>query len=229
MRSDDLSVLFEDNHLLGVVKPVGLLVQGDRTGDVTLLALAKAYLKRKYAKPGNVFLGLVHRLDRPVSGVVLLARTSKAASRLAEQFRTGAVTKIYWAVVNGCPEREKDELTAYLSPRPDDQGRTLARTLPFPGAREARLAYRILDRVADRTLLELRPQTGRRHQLRAQLGLLGIPILGDVKYGAFRRLADRSIALLARELTVAHPVGGRPVSLTAEPPHGWPWPPVGRS
>jgi 23S rRNA pseudouridine1911/1915/1917 synthase len=226
MEVGDLHVLFEDNHLLAVAKPAGLLVQGDRSGDVTLLVLAKDYLRKKYVKPGNVFLGLVHRLDRPVSGVVLLARTSKAASRLGRQFREGRVGKTYLAVVVGSPSPPEAELVAYLAGRVDNQGRTEARRQPFGGAKQAQLRYRVLACQEGYTLLEVEPATGRRHQIRAQLALAGWPILGDVKYGAPGRLPGRIIALHARRLQVAHPVGGRTVTLNVEPPPDWPWPPV---
>ncbi|MFH1843970.1 MAG: RluA family pseudouridine synthase [bacterium] len=225
MKPEDLHILFEDNHLLAIIKPAGLLVQGDRTGDSTVLDLAKAYLRKKYAKPGKVFLGLVHRLDRPVSGVLLLARTSKAASRLSAQFRAGTVGKRYLAVVTGRPDPPRDEPVAFLAGRADRHGRTEARREPFPGAREARLWYQVLEQSGKHALVEVRPVTGRRHQIRAQLALLGWPILGDVKYGAVARLPDRVVALHARELEIAHPVSGETVRLQAALPSSWPWPP----
>jgi len=221
----DLPVVHEDNHLLAVIKPAGLLVQGDRSGHVTLLDLARRYLKRKYRKPGNVYLGLVHRLDRPVSGLVLLARTSKAARRLAEQFRAGTLAKTYLAVVLGRPARRQAELVSYLATRGDRQGRTRAGSAPFPGAREAKLFYRVRERRRGCTLLEVEPRTGRRHQIRAQLALLGHPILGDLKYGAPGRLPGRRIGLHALRLVVAHPVGGERLVLEAPPPVDGPWPP----
>ncbi len=230
MEPGDLTILHEDNHLLAVAKPGGLLVQGDRTGDVTLLELAKAYLKAKYRKPGNVYLGLVHRLDRPVSGVVLLARTSKAAGRLGQQFREGTAIKTYLAVVHGRPAHQEAEAVAYLAPHADASGRTHASAHPFAGAKEARLSYCMQDCVENRpekiALLEVRPHTGRRHQIRAQLALLGHPIVGDVKYGAAGPLPPRGIGLHALRLIVAHPIGGAKVVLTAPLPAGWPWPAV---
>ena len=226
MEAAALQVILEDNHLLAVAKPAGLLVQGDRTGDVTLLALAKAYLKQKYAKPGNVFLALVHRLDRPVSGVVLLARTSKAASRLSRQFRELAVGKRYLAVVEGIPPSGSRELVAHLAGGGDARGVTRAQREPFPDSREARLVYTVTERAANRALLSVEPMTGRRHQIRAQLALIGCPVLGDVKYGAASPSTDRSIALHASRLEVTHPIGSESVVLEASLPSGWPWPPA---
>ncbi len=236
MDDNDLNVLYEDNHLLAVVKPAGLLVQGDRSGDATLLDSARLYLKEKYGKPGNVYVGLVHRLDRPVSGVVLLARTSKAAGRLSRQFREGTVAKFYLAVVAGdlgaqagddvaADSRDAEtELVSHLAHKGDRHGVTGAAAEPFPGSREARLAYTVLGRRQDRTLVRIRLLTGRRHQIRAQFSLLGHPVLGDVKYGAPDRLSDRSLALHASRLVVGHPVGGRQMFFTSPPAPDWPWP-----
>ena len=225
-----LDILHEDNHLLGVVKPANLLVQGDRTGDATLLDLAAAYLKERHAKPGNVYVGLVHRLDRPVSGVVLLARTSKAAGRLSAQFRDHTVQKHYLALVQGGPPAAAGELADHLAAERDEQGVTRAAPRPFPGSRPARLRYRVLRDGPDRSLLLVELITGRRHQIRAQLALAGCPVWGDVKYGAARRPAPAGIGLHAWRLQVAHPVGGAPVVLNAPPPLDWPrlgpWPPT---
>jgi 23S rRNA pseudouridine1911/1915/1917 synthase len=223
--SADLEILYEDNHLLAVNKPPGLLVQGDRSGAPTLQDLARDYLKLRYGKPGNVYLGLVHRLDRPVAGVVLLARTSKAAGRLSESFRRGEVEKVYWAVVGPPPALPEGEITAFLASAGDAGGRTRADLENFPGAREARLGFRVVESGRGLAWLEVRPLTGRRHQIRAQLALIGSPVLGDVKYGFPRRRRDRSIALLARSLVVPHPVRAEPLHLEAAPPPGWPWPP----
>jgi 23S rRNA pseudouridine1911/1915/1917 synthase len=219
----ELVVLLEDNHLLAVAKPAGLLVQGDRSGHETLLDLARAYLKDRYAKPGNVYLGLVHRLDRPVSGVVLLARTSKAASRLSRQFREKTVAKRYLAVTESGPAAPEGELVAHLAGQGDARGVTRAATAPFPGSRPASLRYRVRGRQPDRSLLEVELITGRRHQIRAQLALAGWPIRGDVKYGAARQADLAGIALHGWRLTVAHPVGGAPVAIEAPLPPDWPW------
>lgn len=220
----ELDVLFEDNHLLAVHKPAGLLVQGDRSGDPTLLDAAGGYLKDKFAKPGKVYLGLVHRLDRNVSGVVLLARTSKAAGRLSGQFRDGTVTKEYRAVVAGCPDPASGELRAWLAAKGDGRGMTRAENEAFPGARKSLLHYQVADSRDGWSLVEVRPVTGRRHQIRVQMALAGHPLLGDVKYGSRRRLEDHRIALHAFRLTVTHPVGGREMIFTAPEPRDWPWP-----
>ncbi len=219
-----LQVIHEDNHLLAVAKPAGLLVQGDAGGHPTLLDEAREYLKAKYAKPGNVYLGLVHRLDRNVSGLVLLARTSKAAGRLSAQFREGTVRKTYLAVVAGRPAAPDGILRAHLAAKGDTGGVTRAQAEPFPGSRESVLEYRVLESAGSLSLVEVHPLTGRRHQIRAQLALVGCPLLGDVKYGSTRRLADRRIALHALALEVAHPVGGDPLRLVCVPPVDWPWP-----
>ncbi|PJA76516.1 RNA pseudouridine synthase [bacterium CG_4_9_14_3_um_filter_65_15] len=220
---DAVQILHEDNHLLVVAKPAGLLVQGDASGDETLLDAGRAYLREKYAKPGNVYLGLVHRLDRNVSGVVVLARTSKAAGRLSAQFRRGEVAKTYLAVVTGSPPDGNRELRAYLAAKGDQRGVTRAAEAPFTGAKEALLHYEVRARQHGHALLEVRPGTGRRHQIRAQLALAGWPLLGDVKYGARERLPESRIALHAWKIAFAHPVGGQAVEIVCEPPVDWPW------
>ena len=219
-----LEVLYEDNHLLAVHKPAGLLVQGDHSGDETLLDVAGSYLKHKYDKPGRVYLGLVHRLDRNVSGVVLLATTSKAAGRLSGQFRDGIVDKVYQAVVAGRPQHGEGELRSWLAAKGDAQGVTRAEQQSFAGARESLLRYNVVESKGGWSLVEVKPVTGRRHQIRAQLALEGHPLLGDVKYGSRRRLADHRIALHALSLTVSHPVGGKSLTLAAPLPEDWPWP-----
>jgi 23S rRNA pseudouridine1911/1915/1917 synthase len=214
-----LTVLYEDNHCLALAKPARMLTVGDQTGDDSLLELAKAYLKEKYAKPGNVFVGVVHRLDRPVSGVVLFARTSKAAARLSEQFRLGTVEKVYTAIVEGSFEQPAGELVDWL--KKETQQNIVRCVKPgTPEARQATLAYRQLDRRGHLTLLELRPKTGRSHQIRVQLAARGCPILGDVKYGSHRRLAG-TIALHAASLTFEHPVTHQRLTVSAEPPASW--------
>ncbi len=221
--TDGITAIHEDNHLLVVDKPAGLLVQGDRSGDETLLERAREYIRRRYDKPGNVYLGLVHRLDRNVSGVVVLARTSKAAARLSEQFRKGTPGKFYLAVVEGKPPADRQELKAYLTVQGDAHGVTRAELTPFEGARESVLNYEVLDRNRGASLLRVQPRTGRRHQIRAQLALIGCPLRGDVKYGAARGLPDHRIGLHAERLALAHPIGAVPIEFTAPVPGDWPW------
>ncbi|MFH1755941.1 MAG: pseudouridine synthase [Candidatus Latescibacterota bacterium] len=215
-----MKILYEDNHLLGVFKEAGRLVQGDRTGDVTLLTLAKEYLKEKYHKPGNVFLGLVHRLDRPVSGVVLFAKTSKAASRLAGEFQLRRVTKVYWAVLEGLPDALSGTLVSDLVRRGTH---TRVASGQHAKAKRAALDYQVLAHESVYTLVEVQPSTGRHHQIRVQFANMGHPVAGDMKYGSSGALADRSIALHALRLGVAHPVKDELVNLEAPPPDGFPW------
>jgi 23S rRNA pseudouridine1911/1915/1917 synthase len=217
-----LSILYEDNHLLGVLKPGGLLTQGDRTGDVTALALAKTYLKKKYRKPGNVFVGLVHRIDRPVSGVLLFARTSKAASRLAREFHARRAEKTYLAVVVGRVEGPGGELVSWIE---RDHKRSRAVAQPSARAKRAVLDYRVLGRRGGYTLVELLPGTGRHHQIRVQLAGISHPIVGDIKYGADEPLPDKTIALHAARLRVKHPTRNEYVTVEAPPPPTSPWRP----
>ncbi|MGQ0635705.1 MAG: RluA family pseudouridine synthase [Planctomycetaceae bacterium] len=213
---NSLSVLYEDNHCLAVMKPARLLTAGDETGDPTLLDLARDYVRHKYHKPGRVFLGLVHRLDRPVSGVVLFARTSKAAARLSEQFRKGTVRKVYQAVVEGAVAEGSGELCDWLvkAPQANLVRRVAAGT---PEARHSRLLFRRLRTGRGLTLLEMEPQTGRSHQIRVQLAARGHPIYGDRKYGSRHSLGG-AIALHAAELTFAHPVRKEAIVVRAEAP-----------
>jgi len=220
----DLSVIYEDNHLLVVDKAAGLLTQGDRSGAPTLVDAVTGYLKEKYHKPGKVYVGLVHRLDRNVGGVVVLARTSKAAGRLSAQFRDGQVQKTYEAVVTGGPSSAEGELVSWLAPAGDRRGVTRASEREFAGARKSRLRYYVEAQQNPFSLLRIEPLTGRRHQIRAQMSLLGCPLLGDVKYGSGCRLPNHGLALRAARLVFAHPVGGREMVISAPRPRDWPWP-----
>ncbi len=195
-----IRVLYEDNHLIAVYKPAGVLVQGDETGDVCLMDEVKAYLKEKYQKSGNVFLGLLHRLDRPVAGIVLFAKTSKGASRLSEQFRTHSIEKIYHAVVEGVPKKTHETLVHYLL-KNDTKNIVAVYDAPYGDAKRAALSYEVVETKKDTSLVKIVLETGRPHQIRVQLSHVGHPILGDVKYGAKNPLPDRSIALAATSLT----------------------------
>jgi 23S rRNA pseudouridine1911/1915/1917 synthase len=210
---DTLEVLYEDNHLIAVTKPAGILVQGDRSGEESLMDVVKDYIKARYQKPGNVFLGLVHRLDRPVSGVVLFARTSKAASRLTVQWKARGVEKIYWAVVEGTLEPGRGRLEDHIR---KSGKRVRMAGEGTPGAKEAVLEYKTLARSEGLSLVEILLITGRKHQIRAQLSQAGCPVVGDVKYGATGFLKDKTIRLVARSLRFQHPVGGREMIIAVD-------------
>ena len=217
-----LQVLYEDNHLLAVNKPAGYLSQGDETGDVTVMDLAKEYIRLRYDKPGEVFLGSIHRLDRPVSGAIVFARTSKALSRMTQVFRDRKVTKTYWAVVAEQPSPIEGRLTGYIY---KDAKKNLSKLLPkansnrHQGAKEAVLDYKLLGRIGTNVLLEVRPLTGRPHQIRVQLAQqLGCPIRGDLKYGFRQANEDGNINLHSRSLEFLHPVKKEQVKITAELP-----------
>ena len=214
-------VLYEDNHLLALYKPAGLLVQGDSTGDPTLLDLGRCWLKIRYNKPGKVFLGMVHRLDRPVAGMVVFCRTSKAAGRISAQFRDGSPAKQYTAVVEGVVPDDEGHLVNHIFRRGPTSHII---DVPTPKSREARLAFRVIDRTDSRTLVKIDLETGRHHQIRAQFAHLGFPVVGDLRYGAPAPLPGRQIGLLARRLTVTHPTLGHALTFTSPFPWGWPWP-----
>lgn len=225
--TDPLVVLYEDNHCLAVAKPAALLTQGVPPGIPTLEAMVKAYLKERYHKAGNVYLGIPHRLDRPVSGVVVFARNTKAARRLAEQFQQRQVRKIYWAAVEGDVQPDEATWEDWLL-KVQDESRAERVTAETAGARHAQSRYRRLQSLPEGTLLEIEPETGRMHQIRVQAAGRGWPIWGDTLYGArlpFGPLAelprDRAIALHARSLTFLHPIRYEPLTVTAALPASW--------
>ncbi len=214
-----LVVLYEDNHLIAVNKAAGVATMGARAGEESLVAVVKRYIKRKYKKPGNVYLGVVSRLDAPVTGVVVLARTSKAAARLSRQFAAGTVEKVYWAIVEKAANPAKAECVDWLLKSERERRMKVVR----PGtaaAREARLSYRTVRKLPRGWLIEVRPATGRKHQIRLQLAHRGCPIVGDAKYGSERRF-DGGVALHARFLRVEHPVSKAEVELVAAVPPQW--------
>ncbi|MHA6249719.1 RluA family pseudouridine synthase [Pontibacter sp. CAU 1760] len=219
-----LEVLYEDNHVLAVNKPAGLLVHGDETGDTTLADLAKAYIKEKYNKPGNVFVGVVHRLDRPVSGVVLLAKTSKALTRLNELFRSKKTQKTYWAVVQNRPPQERGTLVHWLI-KDGAKNITKAYAKENKSGQRSELHYTLLQEQQGKFLLEVTPITGRSHQIRVQLASMNCFILGDLKYGAPQPLPDKSIALHARQLQFEHPTLKTKLTVSALPPQNATWAP----
>ncbi len=215
-------VIYEDNHLLALYKPSGLLVQADQTKDISLLELAKQWIKARYNKPGHVFLGMVHRLDRPVAGVVLFCRTSKAAARISDQFREKTVKKRYLAVVEGVMKQSSGTLEHYL----ERTQTATSRIVPGKTAagRAARLYYRVLDADESSTLVSIDLETGRHHQIRAQFAHIGFPVMGDLRYGASAPMPDKQISLFAQSLSVLHPVSKAPLALSCPLPQGWPWP-----
>lgn len=213
-------VFYEDNHLLALYKPAGLLVQGDISRDVTLIDIAKQWIKKRYHKPGDVYLGLPHRLDRPVAGVLLTCRTSKAAGRMTQQFRTGRVKKQYVAVLEGELHRNEGTLIHHMERR-----RNTSRVVdgPTETSQEARLSFRVLDIRSGKSLVAIDLDTGRHHQIRLQMAQLGCPVLGDLRYGASMPLARRQLALLARSLSIFHPTLDHPLTFECPFPLEWPW------
>lgn len=213
-----MEVIYEDNHLIAVNKTCSEIVQGDKTGDKPLSELVKEFIKVKYAKPGNVFVGVTHRLDRPVSGLVLFAKTSKALERLNEMFRTHNLTKKYWAIVKNRPPEEEMTLTHYLL-RNEKQNKTYVYNNPKNGAKLSTLSLKLIGRSDNYYLLEIDLQTGRHHQIRAQLAHIGCPIKGDLKYGFPRSNKDGGISLHARSLKFKHPVSKENIELVATVPN----------
>lgn len=212
-----MQVLYEDNHIIVVYKESGEIVQGDKTGDKPLSETIKAWIKEKYAKPGNVFLGVVHRLDRPVSGLVVFAKTSKALSRLNDMFRKGEVRKTYWAMVQTPPSEPESTLTNWLV-RNEKQNKSYAYDHEVPNAKKAILKYKTVGQTEHYTLLEVNLLTGRHHQIRCQLSAIGCPIKGDLKYGARRSNPDGSISLLSRTVEFIHPVSKENISVVSPLP-----------
>ena len=214
---NNLQVLFEDNHIIVVNKRPGDIVQGDKTGDKPLSEVVKSYLKEKYNKPGNVYLGVVHRLDRPTSGIVLFAKTSKALPRLNKLFQEKKAQKTYWAIVKNAPPKKSDTLIHFLKRNPK-QNKSYAHIKEVPESKKAILEYRLLKKLDNYFLLEVDLHTGRHHQIRSQLSAIGSPIKGDLKYGFDRSNKDASIHLHARELKFIHPVKKEEVQIIAPPP-----------
>ncbi|MEZ7838512.1 MAG: RluA family pseudouridine synthase [Flavobacteriales bacterium] len=212
-----LEVLYEDNHIIVVNKKAGDLVQGDKTGDKPLGEYVKAYLREKYNKPGNIFCGVIHRLDRPVSGLVIFAKTSKALTRMNELFREKTIQKTYWAIVEKPPLKSEDRLEHYLI-KNQQKNKSRAFLKPFEGALNSVLDYKTLKTLDRYTLVQVKPITGRHHQIRVQLSTIGSIIKGDLKYGAKRSNKDASISLHAREITFIHPVKKEAITITAPAP-----------
>ena len=214
------NVLYLDNHLIAVCKPAGILTQADDSGNESLMDQVKAWIKIEFNKPGNVFLGLIHRLDRNVSGVVLFARTSKGASRLSEQFRKKTTEKIYRAIVEGKPESEQSSLSHHL--RKEKNLKSTVFQHPGKDTQHAELEYKTLKHYESSSLLEIKLHTGRFHQIRAQLAFTGHPISGDKKYGAVTSLPEKKIALYAHRLVFKHPISKEKVCVDSPPPAFWP-------
>lgn len=217
-----MTVVYEDNHLIIVNKTASEIVQGDKTGDTPLSETVKQYIKEKYAKPGNVFLGVVHRLDRPVSGLVVFAKTSKALARLNEMFRNSEVKKTYWAIVKQRPPQDEGELVNYLV-RNEKQNKSYAYDKEVKNSKKAVLHYRLIGHSQNYFLLEVDLKTGRHHQIRCQLAKMGCPIKGDLKYGFARSNPDGSICLHAHRVKFVHPVSKELIDVTAPLPSGNLW------
>jgi 23S rRNA pseudouridine1911/1915/1917 synthase len=216
------SILYEDNHLIAVFKRSSDLSQGDKTGDISLDTEVKKYIAAKYNKPGEAFLGVVHRLDRPVSGVILYARTSKALARLNEMFRTGGMVKTYLAIVKDRPPQDQETISHFLK-KNEKQNKTYVYDTEVKGSKKASLTYRLAGRSDRYYLLEITLHSGRHHQIRAQLAAIGCPVKGDLKYGFSRSNDDGSISLMSRRLEFIHPVSKENIKITAPFPEGDIW------
>lgn len=219
---ENLQVLFEDNHLIIVNKRAGDITQGDKTGDKPLNEVVKEYVKVKYNKPGNVFIGTVHRLDRPTSGIVIFARTSKALERLNKMLRDKTINKTYWALVKNKPKKERDTLTNFLKKDPK-KNKSFVYKKEIDGSKKATLHYKVIQKLENYTLLEIDLETGRHHQIRTQLSNIGSPIKGDLKYGFPRSNKDGSISLHARKINFIHPVSKEEIKITAPTPKDVIW------
>ncbi|WP_321438710.1 RNA pseudouridine synthase [uncultured Bacteroides sp.] len=217
-----MTVIYEDNHIIVVNKTSSEIVQGDKTGDTPLSEIVKQYLKEKYNKPGNVFIGVVHRLDRPVSGIVLFAKTSKALPRLNEMFKNSEVKKTYWAIVKNCPKEPEGELVHYLV-RNEKQNKSYAYDKEVKDSKKAILDYKLIGHSQNYYLLEVNLKTGRHHQIRCQLAKIGCPIKGDLKYGSPRSNPGGSICLHSRRVSFIHPVSKELIELEAPVPEGNLW------
>jgi len=217
-----MDILYEDNHLIALNKKPSEIVQGDKTGDVPLSEHLKEYLKNKYHKPGDVFLGVIHRLDRPVSGVVIFAMTSKALTRMNNLFRENKISKIYWAIVQKRPPLEEEFLQHYLR-KDEKQNKSFAYDMEVRDSRLARLRYKLIASSDNYSMLEVELFTGRHHQIRCQLAMIGCPVKGDLKYGFSRSNPDASISLHARKIAFIHPVKDEEMLITAPPPENHLW------
>lgn len=221
-NKDNLQILHEDNHIIAINKRIGDIVQGDKTGDKPLSEIVKEYIKEKYNKPGEVFLGVVHRLDRPTTGIVVFARTSKALSRLNELFSNRETQKTYWAIVKNKPEKEQDTLVHFLK-RNEKNNTSKAHIKEVPESKKASLDYKIIKTLDNYFALEINLHTGRHHQIRAQLAAIGCPIKGDLKYGFERSNPDGGIHLHARRLAFIHPVSKEVLEIIAPTPKNSIW------
>ena len=221
-NKDSLKVLFEDNHIVIVNKRSGDIVQGDKTRDKPLSDIVKEYIKEKYNKPGDVFLGVVHRLDRPTSGIIIFAKTSKALERLNKMLRDRVISKTYWAVIKNNPKKATDTLIHFLKKNPKNNKTTVFKK-EAEGSKKATLHYTTIKNLENYSLLEIVLETGRHHQIRAQLSFIGNPIKGDLKYGASRSNRDGSIHLHARKINFIHPVSKKEISIIAPAPNDVIW------
>ncbi|MBK9257462.1 MAG: RluA family pseudouridine synthase [Saprospiraceae bacterium] len=222
MNIKGLKIIYEDNHLIAVNKEAGVLVHGDETGDTTLADMVKYYIKQKYNKPGDVFLGVIHRIDRPVSGVVVFARTSKALTRMNEMLRDKQIRKKYFALVSFRPDPLSGTLTHHLV-KDSSKNIVKAHASPKKDTKEAVLEYELKGELDGKVLLEIRPITGRPHQIRVQLSKIGSPIIGDLKYGGTYALPDQSIGLHCSEMQFKHPVKDEIITIKAATPKKFPW------